>query len=1663
MLDEWSSVSLPVPADRCIHELFEEQVARTPRAIAVIDQDQSLTYEELNARANRLAHRLRAMGAGPDARVALCLGRNLDMAVSIMAVLKAGGAYVPLDPAFPSDRLRFIFENNAPLVLLANGGREQLFAGSDVPVIDVTSNFDDEPATNLERGALTPANLAYVIYTSGSTGMPKGVMAEHRGAVNQLWAFCDMLRLTAADRVMWTTSYAFDPSVLELFMPLIVGAPTIIVDGATKKDPALLGAAVTKAGATVLQATPATWRMLVESGWAGIEGLKTLCGGEALTVELSAQMRARVGEVWNVYGPTEGTVYATAEKVPDAPADGRLTESIGRPIANTRIYILNAHGQPVPVGIAGEIHVGGVQVTRGYMNRPDLTAEKFVADPFGAPGERMYKTGDLGRWRADGSIEFIGRNDFQVKIRGFRIELGEVETHLATHPGVNQTVVIAREDVPGDRRLVAYYTGEDLGAEALREHLAATLPTYMLPAAYVHLDVMPMTSTGKINRKTLPAPEGAAFIERRFEAPIGKVEEQLAAIWTEVLGREQIGRHDDFFDLGGHSLLVVQLVSRVRQTLGVDVALGDVFDSPVLSEFAGRLASHARTTQSMIVPAERTANMPLSFAQQRLWFLDQLDVAGAAYHIPIALSLVGPLDRPALRQALDGIVQRHEALRTTFHGLEGQPVQRITTTGCFTLVERDLRGHPSAQDDLRAIVADEASAPFDLTHGPLIRGQLIRLADDDHALLVTIHHIVSDGWSMGLFINELNTLYAAFHRGEANPLPPLPVQYADYAAWQRTSISGDVLQEQADFWKTTLEGAPELLELPGDRPRPAQQSFAGDLVSFDLGEHLSSQIKLLSRRHGTTVFMTLLSACAALFARLSGREDLVIGTPTANRGQKEIEGLIGFFVNTLPLRIDVSGSPTVAELLARVKAQTLAAQQHQEIPFEQIVEIAAPVRSAAYTPVFQVLFALQNAEAGFAFPELSVATLEGTSHATSRFDLSLVMRDEGEKIVGGVEYATSLFDRETIQRMLGHLRNLIEAMVADDATTVDRLPLLTPAERHEMVERWNGTAVEYARDANIHELFEQQVHRSPDSVAVVDGGRSLTYAELNARANALAHHLRGLGVRDGENVVVLVPRSPELVIAELAVLKCGAAYVPIDPSFPQDRIAFMTEDSGARFLVARHADILPELSAIARVDVDDPESANRTSTDLGVRVDGTAAAYVMYTSGSTGQPKGVVVPHRAVLRVVLNNRYAVFDSADRVAFAANPAFDATTMEVWAPLLNGGCIVVIDQDSFLEPVHLAAALARHSVTALFVTTAIFNQCAAMVPNAFGGLRYLMTGGERCDPSAFARVLCEGKPEHLIHCYGPTETTTFATTWEVNDVPDGAQTLPIGKPIANTRIYILDAHGEPVPVGVSGEIFIGGSGVANGYLNRPELTAERFLPDPFSSDAGARMYRTGDVARWLADGKIEFVGRNDFQVKIRGFRIELGEIEARLDDHLAVREVVVLAREDNPGDKRLVAYYTGERMPAEELRAHVGATLPEYMVPAAYVHLDALPLASTGKVDRAALSAPEWSDYSIHGYRAPRGETETALAAIWCEVLGIEQVGRDDDFFELGGHSLLATKLVFRVKQRMDVEIELMDVFEASVLSALAERILDAQLAQFDPEELARITELVEEES
>ncbi|WP_186130366.1 amino acid adenylation domain-containing protein, partial [Burkholderia gladioli] len=1678
LIDTLNATDAPYDRNQYLHGLFEAQVRRTPEATALIAGDERLSYAELDARANRFARYLVDLGVGPDALVAVCLERSTTMVVSLLGILKAGGAYVPIDPAYPGPRIAHIVSDSAPAVVLVDAtGREALVDAlgdeklAEYGLIDVSAAstpWDKLSSYPLSPNALglNPRHLAYVIYTSGSTGMPKGVQNEHDALVNRLTWMQEAYRLGGQDVVLQKTPFSFDVSVWEFFWTLANGATLVMAEPGAHRDADYLTEIIAKHSVTTLHFVPSMLAGFLEAQ--DLTRCKTLsriiCSGEALPAPIARRCLERLphARLHNLYGPTEAAIDVTAFTCP--PDFDAQAVPIGKPIANTRIYLLDERQAPVPMGAIGELYIGGVGVARGYLNRADLTAQRFLADPFaraaGHPEARMYRTGDLARYLPDGNIVFLGRNDDQVKIRGFRIELGEIEVQLAKHDAVREAIVIARQDPAGNARLLAYVTPQESAsreelARSLREHLTARLPEYMVPAAFVVLETLPLTPNGKLDRRALPEPADDAFVQSRYEAPQGETEQAIAALWSDLLGIERIGRHDNFFALGGHSLLAVRMLNRLRAMQAGDLSLSSLFDHPTVSAVAQAIDSGSRSVAPPIVRVARDARLPLSFAQQRMMFLSGFDGASTIYHVPLVLRIDGKLDISALRRALDTLWARHEALRTVFLDTsgtgEGAHAELLPADDGMPWREDDLSSRLDAsQDEWLRLCEEEATQAFDLARGPLVRARLVRLAANEHTLMLTLHHIICDGWSLAVLVKELGALYRAVTEERPEPLGALTIQYPDYVSWQRQWFGAERLEREAAYWKTTLAGIPTLLDLPTDHPRPAQQQFDAARLPLELDPMLTQDLRRLAARRGTTVFAVVTAAWAAVLGRLAGQEDIVIGTPVANRSKPELEAVVGLFVNTLALRIDLSGMPSVGQLLDRVQSTIVAAQDHQDLPFEQVVEIVKPQRRLAHTSIFQVMISWQNTDMRtIELPDLAFTPVGG-AFDRAKFDLELDLLDDGQVISGALRYATALFEEASIARHCAYLIAILRAMARDEEQPIERIDLLDADERRLLLQTWNATEADYPRHRCVHELVEDRAGHMPEAIALVAGDEQLSYGELNARANRLARYLVKLGVGPDIPVAVCAERSVAMVVALLAVFKAGGAYLSIDPAYSSARLAHILDDAAPPVMlvdaVGREALGETRLAKHVMVDLsvssapwDELAFDNLPPRSLGL--DSSHLAYVIYTSGSTGTPKGVMVEHRQLANLVTwhIDRFEL-RAGSRVPATASLAFDASVWELWPVLCAGASLLLPPPGLSSDATALLNWWRQQSMDCAFLVTPL--ALLAMQSELPPGLKSLLIGGDR------VTSLPSGLPPSLriVNNYGPTETTVVATSGEIE--PSAGDTVyPIGKPIANTRIYLLDENQALVPLGAVGELYIGGAGVARGYLNRPDLTAQRFLADPFAraeGDAEARMYRAGDLARYQPDGNIVFLGRNDEQVKVRGFRVEPGEIEAQLATHEAVREAIVVARQDPAGNARLLAYVSlQDAAPCAELvrdlREHLAARLPEYMVPAAFVVLDALPLTPNGKVDRRALPEPDDEAFAQAQYEAPQGDTEQTIAALWAELLGVERVGRHDNFFALGGHSLLATRMLARLRESFGHDVSIRTLFEAPTVSQLAPRV------------------------
>ena len=1973
LLVEWNSTQADYPQDLCIHQLFEEQVERNPHAVAVVFGDHQLTYQQLNTRANQLAHYLRSLGVVADVLVGLCIERSLEMVVGLLGILKAGGAYLPLDPDYPSDRLSFMLEDAQVKVLLTQQQLIESLPKHQARVVRLDSDWEKiaiECESNLENTA-KPDNLAYVIYTSGSTGKPKGVLVNHSNVTRLFAATNSWYNFKPQD--VWTIfhSYAFDFSVWEIWGALLYGGRLVVVPYLVTRSPESFYKLLCQEKVTVINQTPSAFRQLIqaEQSMVTVSDLKlrlVIFGGEALELKSLQPWFERHGDqlpqLVNMYGITETTVHVTYRPLSKADLHGTASV-IGRPIPDLQVYVLDEHQQPVPIGVAGEMYVGGAGVARGYLNRLDLTQQRFISHPFSNnPKARLYKTGDLARYLPNGELEYLGRIDQQVKVRGFRIELGEIEAALTQHLAVGETIVIAREDDPGNKRLVAYIVPDqkyafpilqllrfqnkslfderslyklpngmmiahlnknetefvykelweeqtylkhgitinegdcifDVGANIglftlfvgqickdvsiyafepilpvfdllrrntenyslnvklfnlglssetksdtftyypqvsvisgrfadadqereviksfllkqqniveneteissqaidellaerlqsqqftcqlrtisdvigeygvekidllkidvekseqdvlsgiqqedwqkikqivvevhningrleeitallkkhgydltieqdalledtvlyniyarrpsmnqylleepdselvsdcvkptwinvslllseVRHFLQKKLPEYMVPNAFVVLESLPLTSNGKVNRNALPKPDLDSTLLEKYVAPRTPIEEMLAQIWAQVLKLEQVGIHDNFFELGGHSLLATQLLSRIRTSLKLELPLRSLFAAATLAELAhliGQLQQQKiELISPPILPRGRDAELPLSYAQQRLWFLDQLQPNSCFYNIPIALHLVGTFNQVALEQSLREIIHRHEALRTNLVIVDGKPSQIIQIQTNWTVSVVELQHLSPAEQEIatQQLAQEQALLPFDLANQALVRASLVVLSETEHVLLVCMHHIVSDGWSMGVFVKELAVLYNAYSQGQPLPLAPLPIQYADFAIWQRNWLQGDVLQTQLSYWQQQLANAPALLSLPTDRPRPAVQTFNGAHQEFTLSKELTARLAQLSRQQGVTLFMTLLAAFDTLLYRYTGQEDILVGSPIANRDRSEIEGLIGFFVNALVMRTNLAGNPSFSELLTRVREMAVDGYAHQNLPFEMLVEALQPERDLGHTPLFQVVFMLQNTDVQqVELTGLTVSSLPIES-ATAKFDLGLSMENTTQGLVGVWEYNTDLFDGSTIERMMGHFVTLLSAIVANPQQRISQLLLLTQIEQQQLLVEWNNTQADYPQDLCIHQLFEEQVQRTPNAVAIVFDNQQLTYHQLNAKANQLAHYLRSLGVKPDVLVGICVERSLEMVVGLLGILKAGGAYVPLDPDYPTERLRFMLEDAQVSVLLTqqRLIDRLPEHQAnlvcldevweqIAQNNQDNPTSGVRAFH----------LANVIYTSGSTGKPKGVMVEHEGLCNLAQAQIQTFGLTSDsRILQFASLSFDASIWEVVMAWGSGATLYLGTKESLLPGIPLIERLRDYSITHVTLPP---SALAVMPIEELPALQTIIVAGEACS-AELIKQWSVGR--NFFNAYGPTEATVCATIAKCT-LED--EKISIGRAIANTQVYILDENLQPVPIGVAGELHIGGLGLARGYLNRPELTQEKFITNPFNNSKfkiqNSKLYKTGDLARYLPNGNIEYLGRIDHQVKIRGFRIELGEIEALLSQNVNVQASCVIIREETPGNKCLVAYVVPQKevtLTTGELRQFLADKLPGYMVPTAFVMLESLPLTPNGKVDRRALPDPDLHQ-ELLDYVMPNTEVEKIIAGIWQKALEVEKAGIYNNFFELGGHSLLLVRINQQLQEIFGLELSIIDMFNYPTIHTLSQ-YLNTKLNQED---------------
>ncbi|MBX9256329.1 amino acid adenylation domain-containing protein [Desmonostoc muscorum CCALA 125] len=1713
ILVEWNETTVDYPKHLCIHQLFEAQVKKTPDNIAVVFNEQKFTYQQLNHRANQLAHYLQSLGVEREVLVGICVERSWEMIVGMLGILKAGGAYVPLDPTYPKERLTFMLADSQVQVLLTQQKFVEEFtdSGAKLVCLDMHWKSINQQTKKNPSSAVAPENLAYVIYTSGSTGTPKGVLIHHQGMCNLAQAQVKLFEIQPHSRVLQFASFSFDASVSEIAMALCSGASLYLGTPDSLRPGADLIKLLRQQAITHVTLPPTALAALPKEELPNLQTL--IVAGEACNPKLVAQW-SKGRRFFNAYGPTESTVCSTVAEC----TSGDTQPPIGRPIANIQVYVLDSDLQPVPIGTPGELYIGGDGLARGYLNRPELTNERFIPNPFGggrgagghssrketedqSPNcDRLYKTGDLVRYRPDKNLEYLGRIDSQVKIRGFRIELEEIETLLIQHPDVQQAAAIAREDIPGDKQLVAYVVltqkqdAMPKAATTLKRFLQEKLPNYMVPGVFVILDSLPLTPNGKVDRRNLPAPDRTRpSLEETFVAPRNVIEETLAVIWTELLGFEQIGVHDNFFNLGGHSLIAVQILSRLREIFQVELSFQNIFANPTVAGLAQLVQQHSQLKQQLQCPTmqriSRSGNLPVSFAQERVYFIQEVAPESSAYQAQATLRFRGQLNVTVLEKCLNEIVRRHEIFRTTFPAVNGRLFQVIHPAELISLRVVDLQtfSEPEREAEAQRLLEAEVQKPFNLNHLPLVRWLLLRLSDQEHLLIHIEHHMVHDGWSFNnVFLSEFVELYQAFCLGNPSPLAELPLQFVDYAHWQREWVCSQQAQAQLAYWQQQLSGCSYFLELPLDRRRPPEQTYRGAQIRVELPISLCESVMALGRQEGITLFMTTLAAFLVILHRYTGQDDLCVGTAVANRRMRETEKLIGMIVNNLVLRTDLSGNPTFRELLSRVRQVSLEAFANEDLPFDKVVEVLKPIRNLSYNPLFQVMFSFHDSPMpDLSLPGLNISPNVALSNKSTKFDLDVVLIPHSQQhgMEKGItviwEYNTDLFNAATIQQMVEQYQTLLEGIVTNPEQRVSELPLLT-ATQHQLLESWNQTHKEYSSGECVHHLFAAQVELTPDAIALKQDGQKLTYRELSDRANQLAHYLQSLGVKPETLVGICVERSLEMIVGLLGILKAGGAYVPLDPAYPKERLTDIQQDTQLSILLTqeRFQDKLPDYPGkTICLDKDWPAIAQHSTRQPISEVELDNLAYMIYTSGSTGKPKGVMVEHRSLLNFAIAaiDEYGI-NASDRILQFASICFDTSIEEIFPCLAAGATLVLRTAEMLHSSDEFWRCCQQWQLTVLDLPTAYWHQLVAeltpedsRIPE---NLRTVIIGGEEAQLEKVKRwhssVAHLPNPPQLFNSYGPTEATVITTLHRLNS--SNTSGVAIGRPISNAQVYILDRYLQPVPIGVPGELHIGGAGLARGYWQRPELTAEKFIENPLSNfgfsiaDFGLsgdrketktvditqtvnnpkskiqnpKLYKTGDLARFRPDGNLEYLGRVDDQVKIRGFRIELGEIETVLNQHPQVFQAVAIAREDIPGQKRLVAYVVpkvGAQSLAPLLRDFLKGKLPNYMVPSAFVLLETLPMTPNGKVDHRALPVPEFTRSAEDNFVTASTPTEEKLAAIWSEILRLEKVSIHDNFFELGGDSILSIQVISRANQA-GIQIAPKQLFQHQTIAELA---------------------------
>ncbi|MBT5890779.1 MAG: amino acid adenylation domain-containing protein, partial [Chromatiales bacterium] len=1615
VLREWNATAVKFDGASTLHGLVETQMMLNPDKVALVHNDTALTYRELDAATAGLATELLAAGAGPGVPIAVCLERSADMLISLLAVLRAGSNYVPLDPNYPEDRISYMLEDSGARVLVTETGLSQQLMTDGIEVICA------DQSTSLSNTKLPETvnsdDLAYQIYTSGSTGLPKGVQIEHSAVVNFLQSMADTPGLDSNDTLLSVTTLCFDISILEFFLPLTVGAKLVIASQSETADGFALQELITRHSVNVMQATPATWRMMLQAGWQGNPELKVLCGGETLDRSLADQLVTGNAELWNMYGPTETTVWSSCHRY--AASDELIT--IGKPIANTLIYVLDRHLQALPAGIPGDLYIGGDGVARGYWQRDELNLAQFQSNPFG--DGRIYKTGDRVRWLNNGNLEVLGRTDFQVKLRGFRIELGEIESALANHPNVTQAVVRLREDIPGDQRLVAYLIapeGVTLDPAGLREHISSDLPDYMLPSAYVQLERFPLTPNGKIDRKALAPPDQNQLAKVEYVPPRNALEESLCALWGDVLGVEKAGIHDDFFALGGHSLIATQLVSRIRDTLNVELALRQLFEHPTVAQLAVDITESSSSEALTIPTIDRSTRLPLSYAQQRLWFLDQLEPGNPVYNLPWSIRLTGTLDAAALEAAIGDMVIRHETLRTTFVSGEDEPEQIIHPSLSIPL-EQITAGD---EDELQRLLAKFSAKTFDLRDGPLMQAQLIQNTETDHVLTLLLHHIIADGWSWNILFRELMVFYNARCAKQKATLPKLPIQYVDYCGWERHFLQGEELTRQTDYWVGHLAGAPAILELPTDNPRPPVQTYNGAHLTSYTTVGLNNKLTRIANEQGCTPYMLLFAAFNLLLARYAGQDDIVVGTPIAGRHRTEFEALIGLFLNTMAIRTDLSGNPRFSELLSRVKQNSLNAYAHQDLPFEKLVEVLQPTRDQSHTPVFQVMFNYHNEpQQEIVYSELNAQIIE-PERVSAKFDLSVAMADVGDRFWIDFEYNTDLFSPATIETMLESLKGLLEDIaIQPDAPLSDYSLRLQAAPAI----KWHGhKETAHTLDAEtLTAQFERQVDINPAALAVDDNGQTLNYSELNNYANSIASTLTAHG-QPATRVAVLLGHDAHMIAGLLGVLKTGAHYLPLDSRQPEQRLQQLLRLGEPQLLLTddAHQELANSLSNIPVICIEQPMN-DVVHINPEPQGDAGDVAYILFTSGSSGTPKGVLQTHENILHHVQTYANALrISPADRLSLFSNYAFDASIQDIFGALLSGASVHPVDLRNEEQTGHSSLALKQRGITVLHATPTVFRHLLDDDEVALPAVRIVVLGGEIARTHDLKLFNEHFVPSAVfVNGYGLTESTVNLQYFADQSTVLRGKAVPAGSPVADTRIQLIDRSGSQSSI--CGAITIESERLFTGYLG----LAPR-------SELG--QYKTGDHARYSADGQILITGRHDQQVKIRGYRVDLVEVEQLIAGNPRVDRAAAIIQNADTDDPYLVAFVASadDEFDIDALRAELRQTMPGYMLPSAFIPLNTIPITSNGKVNRQAL--PIYNPQRIASNEATLPETanEKLLHGIWLILLKQDIIGIHDNFFDLGGHSLMTIRLLRDIERATDIKLSIADVFEQPTVAGLA---------------------------